>query len=74
MLRRDFSINALAYDGENIYYLEKSFEDLQAQKSFLSEPDDRIKEDPFRIPVFLDFIRKSLFVSMIKTLKKKKKV
>ncbi|MBQ3438299.1 MAG: CCA tRNA nucleotidyltransferase [Fusobacterium sp.] len=56
LLRRDFSINALAYDGENIYYLEKSFEDLQAKKlSFIGNPDDRIKEDPFRILRFFRF-------------------
>lgn len=52
VLRRDFSVNALAFDPLNDYLLDyvNGLSDLDQQLiKFIGEPKDRIKEDPLRI-------------------------
>lgn len=63
LVRRDFTINSFAYNGEDIFYLnENYFEDLKNKKiKFIGETSKRIKEDPFRIlRLFRFFSEKSL--------------
>lgn len=57
LLRRDFTINAFAYDSENLFYIdEKCLKDIQDKKiKFLGDTNKRIKEDPFRILRFFRF-------------------
>lgn len=63
LLRRDFTINSIAYDGENLIYPdEESFQDIKKKKiRFIGESKKRILEDPFRIlRLFRFFSEKSL--------------
>lgn len=63
--RRDFNINAVAYDGKNIF----SYDDLiflndytENKINFVGNAEERIKEDPLRILRFFRFIStKGLF-------------
>lgn len=63
--RRDFNINAVAYDGKNIF----SYDDLiflndytENKINFVGNAEERIKEDPLRILRFFRFIAtKGLF-------------
>ena len=55
--RRDFTINAIAYDGKNFKYVEGAEEDLKNKTlRFVGEPIERIKEDPLRIMRFIRFL------------------
>ncbi|MDY2981195.1 MAG: CCA tRNA nucleotidyltransferase [Fusobacterium sp.] len=55
--RRDFTINAIAYDGEKIYFGEKSKEDIENKiLRFVGECTQRIKEDPLRILRYFRFL------------------
>lgn len=55
--RRDFTINAIAYDGENFKYIDGAEEDLKNKVlNFVGNPIDRIKEDPLRIMRFIRFL------------------
>lgn len=55
--RRDFSINAIAYDGKNFRYVEGAEEDLKNKTlRFVGDPIERIKEDPLRIMRFIRFL------------------
>lgn len=49
--RRDFTVNAIAYDGENlIYHSIEAIEDIENRVlRFVGEGSERIKEDPLRI-------------------------
>lgn len=50
VLRRDFTINSIAYDGEKIIDMQGGINDIQ-QKIIrcVGNPDDRFQEDPLRI-------------------------
>lgn len=55
--RRDFTINAIAYDGKNFKYVEGAEEDLKNRTlRFVGDPIERIKEDPLRIMRYLRFL------------------
>lgn len=55
--RRDFTINAIAYDGKNFRYVEGAEEDLKNKTlKFVGDPIVRIKEDPLRIMRFIRFL------------------
>ncbi|WP_294655957.1 CCA tRNA nucleotidyltransferase [uncultured Fusobacterium sp.] len=55
--RRDFTINAIAYDGKNFRYVEGAEEDLKNKTlRFVGDPIARIKEDPLRIMRFIRFL------------------
>ena len=57
--RRDFIINAIAYDGRNIITIDDSIflKNLNENKlTFVGNPDDRIKEDPLRILRYFRFL------------------
>lgn len=55
--RRDFTINAIAYDGKNFRYVEGAEEDLKNKTlRFVGDPIVRIKEDPLRIMRFIRFL------------------
>lgn len=48
--RRDFTINAIAYDGERFFSLEDSFSDIRNRNlRFIGDIKKRILEDPLRI-------------------------
>lgn len=48
--RRDFTINAIAFDGEKYYCDKQSIEDIENRDlRFIGESKKRIKEDPVRI-------------------------
>lgn len=49
--RRDFTVNAIAYDGENLIYPSiEAIEDIKNRVlRFVGEGSERIKEDPLRI-------------------------
>lgn len=50
LLRRDFTINAIAYDGENIIDLHDGVDDIKNKIiRCVGNPDDRFREDPLRI-------------------------
>ena len=50
LLRRDFTINAIAYDGENIIDLHNGVDDIKNKIiRCVGNPDDRFREDPLRI-------------------------
>lgn len=50
VLRRDFTINAIAYDGEKIIDLHNGIGDIeQGIIRCVGNPDDRFQEDPLRI-------------------------
>lgn len=56
--RRDFTINAIAYDGKNFYYGDKnSQKDIEEQVlRFVGECKRRIEEDPLRILRYFRFL------------------
>lgn len=55
--RRDFTINAIAYDGEKFYFGEKSKEDIENKVlRFVGDCTQRIKEDPLRILRYFRFL------------------
>lgn len=63
LLRRDFTINSIAYDGENLIYTdEKNLKDIEIRKiCFIGQAEKRILEDPFRmLRLFRFFSEKSL--------------
>lgn len=48
--RRDFTVNAIAYDGKNFYCSNQSIEDIENKKlRFIGDVKVRIQEDPLRI-------------------------
>lgn len=58
--RRDFTINALAYDGKYLYWVDEldSINDIKYRKlRFVGNPIDRIKEDPLRILRLIRFMQ-----------------
>ena len=55
--RRDFTINAVAFDGENYRYVEHAVEDIMNENlRFVGESSERIKEDPLRVMRFIRFL------------------
>ena len=55
--RRDFTINAIAYDGEKFYFGENSKEDIGNKiLRFVGDCTQRIKEDPLRILRYFRFL------------------
>lgn len=55
--RRDFTINAIAYDGEKFYFGKKSKEDIENKVlRFVGDCTQRIKEDPLRILRYFRFL------------------
>ena len=55
--RRDFTINAVAFDGENYRYVEHAVEDIMNKNlHFVGEASERIKEDPLRVMRFIRFL------------------
>lgn len=55
--RRDFTINAVAFDGENYRYVEHAVEDIMNKNlRFVGEAPERIKEDPLRVMRFIRFL------------------
>ena len=55
--RRDFTINAIAYDGAIFRYVDGAEEDLNNKVlRFVGDPIERIKEDPLRIMRFIRFL------------------
>ena len=55
--RRDFTINAIAFDGENYRCAEHAVEDIMNRNlRFVGEASERIKEDPLRIMRFIRFL------------------
>ena len=74
--RRDFTINAIAYDGEKFYFGEKSKEDIENKVlRFVGDCTQRIKEDPLRILRYFRFLAtKDLkyFLETIDEIKKSK--
>lgn len=55
--RRDFTINAIAYDGAIFRYVDGAEEDLNNKVlRFVGDPIARIKEDPLRIMRFIRFL------------------
>ena len=55
--RRDFTINAIAYDGEKFYFGENSKEDIENKVlRFVGDCTQRIKEDPLRILRYFRFL------------------
>ena len=55
--RRDFTINAVAFDGENYRYVEHAVEDIMNKNlRFVGESSERIKEDPLRVMRFIRFL------------------
>ena len=74
--RRDFTINAIAYDGEKFYFGENSKEDIENKVlRFVGDCTQRIKEDPLRILRYFRFLAtKDLkyFLETIDEIKKSK--
>lgn len=74
--RRDFTINAIAYDGEKFYFGENSKEDIENKiLRFVGDCTQRIKEDPLRILRYFRFLAtKDLkyFLETIDEIKKSK--
>ena len=55
--RRDFTINAIVYDGKNFRCVEGAEEDLKNKTlRFVGDSIERIKEDPLRIMRFIRFL------------------
>ena len=55
--RRDFTINAIAYDGEKFCFGENSKEDIENKVlRFVGDCTQRIKEDPLRILRYFRFL------------------
>lgn len=62
VLRRDFTINAIAYDGEKIIDLHNGIGDIEhGIIRCVGNPDDRFQEDPIRILRALRFAVKFKF-------------
>lgn len=76
--RRDFTINAMAYDGTNLYWLGNSFQDAKyGILEFVGDAEERIKEDALRILRAIRFIQShNLIVSeeFINIINKNKKL
>lgn len=74
--RRDFTINAIAYDGEKFYFGEKSKEDIENKVlRFVGDCTQRIKEDPLRILRYFRFLATKdlkFFQETIEEIKKSK--
>ena len=74
--RRDFTINAIAYDGEKFYFGENSKEEIENKiLRFVGDCTQRIKEDPLRILRYFRFLAtKDLkyFLETIDEIKKSK--
>lgn len=74
--RRDFTINAIAYDGEKFYFGEKSKEDIENKiLRFVGDCTQRIKEDPLRILRYFRFLATKdlkFFQETIEEIKKSK--
>lgn len=74
--RRDFTINAIAYDGEKFYFGEKSREDIENKVlRFVGDCTQRIKEDPLRILRYFRFLSTKdlkFFQETIEEIKKSK--
>lgn len=74
--RRDFTINAIAYDGEKFYFGEKSEEDIENKVlRFVGDCTQRIKEDPLRILRYFRFLATKdlkFFQETIEEIKKSK--
>ena len=74
--RRDFTINAIAYDGEKFYFEEKSREDIENKVlRFVGDCTQRIKEDPLRILRYFRFLATKdlkFFQETIEEIKKSK--
>lgn len=48
--RRDLTVNAIAYNGKNYFYVENAMEDIEKRIArFVGVPKKRIEEDPLRI-------------------------
>lgn len=64
LMRRDFSVNSLAYDGKNLIFLGSALNDLLEKKSlkFNGDGRKRVLEDPLRL---LRGIRFSLTKNLI---------
>lgn len=63
LIRRDFTINALCYDGENIYDLFNGIDDLNKKIiNTIGDADIRFKEDALRILRALRFSSKLNFI------------
>lgn len=63
LLRRDFTINSIAYDGKSLIYTdEENLKDIEIKKiCFIGQVEKRILEDPFRIlRLFRFFSEKTL--------------
>lgn len=63
LLRRDFTINSIAYDGKSLIYTdEENLKDIEIKKiCFIGQAEKRILEDPFRIlRLFRFFSEKTL--------------
>ena len=55
--RRDFTINAIAFDGNEYRYVENAVVDIEEKNlRFVGEAGERIKEDPLRIMRFIRFM------------------
>ena len=76
--RRDFTINTLAYDLKNFYYLDETLTDIQNKiLRSVGNADKKFKEDPMRILRGLRFfseksllnIEKNTYTSMQKNIK-----
>lgn len=74
--RRDFTINAIAYDGEKFYFGERSKEDVENKiLRFVGDCTQRIKEDPLRILRYFRFLATKdlkFFQETIEEIKKSK--
>lgn len=74
--RRDFTINAIAYDREKFYFGEKSKEDIENKVlRFVGDCTQRIKEDPLRILRYFRFLATKdlkFFQETIEEIKKSK--
>lgn len=70
--RRDFTINAMSYDGKNLYDYHNGLKDLSEKRvRFVGNAEERIKEDYLRIIRYIRFfIRFGKRVSYIKIFKK----
>lgn len=51
LVRRDFTVNSIAYDGKNLVFLDTALSDLLDKKSLLfnGEAEKRVLEDPLRL-------------------------
>lgn len=83
LMRRDFTMNAIAYDGENIYSLFNLNDEIKLE--FIGDYKERIKEDPLRIlryvrflvtkpvePVKIEKLDENWIMSLLETLSKER--